>query len=285
MSAPTIRDIVLITHATPEDNPFSRWLGARLAAAGYKVWVDLRSLRGGDDFWDEIDRTLRTLAIKQIVVVSPHLAKPGVKKELAIGDAVGRKLNDPSFMIPVRAADVDFSTLPPELIRHNVLNAHPNWASCLQPLLETLEEAGVPRLPTADGNFLKALVEAQEDGRLAVLDEPEMLWSNWFPIEPMPELLRLFGSKGTRNQLERWLKSSSAPHVQHSGLAATFCDPVTFQQSGAEGPSLEARFWLKTPDLLHGKEIDPFSNRAGCPCPGGKSAPSALGYGNGAARA
>lgn len=263
MSAPVKRDVVLITHANPEDNAFSRWLGARLAAAGYKVWVDLRSLRGGDDFWDLIDQTLRTVTIKQVVVVSPHLNKPGVKKELAIGDAVGRKLNDPSFMIPVRVADVDYSTLPPELIRHNSLNAHPNWAACLQPLLETLEEAGVPRLKTADGAFLKSLVDAQEAGRLAVLDEPETLWSNWFPIQPMPDMLRLFGSKGTRDQLERWLKTSSAPHVPHSGLGATFCDPVTFQQSGAEGgPTLETRFWLKTDALLDGKDIDPFANRA-----------------------
>lgn len=262
MPATATRDVILITHANPEDNAFSRWLGARLAAAGYKVWLDLRSLRGGHDFWDEIDRTLRTVAIKQIVVMSPHLAKPGVKKELAIGDAVGRQLNDPNFMIPVRIADIPFSTLPPELIRHNAINAHPNWAACLSELLETLDDAGVPRQSTANGDFLEALVRAQEDGRLAVLDEPEMLWSNWFPIEPMPDLLRLFGSKGTRDQLERWLKTSWAPSVLHSGLAATFCDPVTFQQSGGNGPKLEPRFWLKMPTLLDGKEIDPFANRA-----------------------
>lgn len=262
MSTPAIRDVVLITHANPEDNAFSRWLGARLAAAGYKVWVDLRSLRGGDDFWDAIDQTLRTVTIKQIVVVSPHLAKPGVKKELAIGDAVSRALGDASFMIPVRVADVDFSALPPELIRHNALNAQPNWAACLQPLLETLEEAGVPRQQTADGGFLKSLVAAQEAGRLAILEQPEMLWSNWFPIEPLPDTLRLFGSKGTRDQFERWLKSSSAPHVTHSGLAVTFCDPVTFQQSGGQGPTLEGRFWLKTPALLDGNDIDPFVSRA-----------------------
>src|SRR5579864_8589235 len=164
MSVPAARDVVLITHANPENNAFSRWLGARLSAAGYKVWVDLRSLHGGDDFWDVIDQTLRAVTLKQIVVVSPHLAKPGVKKELAIGDAVGRELGDAGFMIPVRVTDVDFSTLPPELIRHNAINAHPNWADCLQPLLETLEEAGVPRQQTADGAFLAALVKAQEAG-------------------------------------------------------------------------------------------------------------------------
>jgi len=262
MSVEPPRDVVLITHANPEDNAFSRWLGARLAEAGYKVWVDVRSLRGGEDFWDTIDLTLRTVAVKQVVVVSPHLAKPGVKKELAIGDAVGRKLNDPGFMIPVRIADVDFSTLPPELIRRNAINAHPNWAACLQPLLETLEEARVPRQTTTDGAFLTTLVEAQEAGRLAVLDEPETLWTNWFPIDQMPGLLRMQGAKGTKEQFERWLKTSTAPHVVHSGLAATFCDPMTFQQSGAEGPTLETRFWLKTPDLLEGKDIDPFAGRA-----------------------
>jgi hypothetical protein len=162
----------------------------------------------------------------------------------------------------VRIADIPFSTLPPELIRHNAINAHPNWAACLPELLETLDDAGVPRQSTANGDFLGALVRAQEDGRLAVLDEPETLWSNWFPIEPMPDVLRLFGSKGTRDQLERWLKTSWAPSVSHSGLAVTFCDPVTFQESGANGPTLEPRFWLKTPTLLDGKEIDPFANRA-----------------------
>jgi hypothetical protein len=75
-------------------------------------------------------------------------------------------------------------------------------------------------------------------------------------------MLRMFGSKGTKDQLERWLKSSTAPHVAHSGLAATFCDPVNFQQSGAQSLTLEGRFWLKTPDLLDGKNIDPFANRA-----------------------
>lgn len=262
MSSPVTRNTVLITHANPEDNLFSRWLGARLAAAGYKVWIDLRSLRGGDDFWDVIDQTLRTVTIKQVVVVSPHLAKSGVKKELAIGDYIGKQLDDPSFMIPIRIAQIDFGTLPPELLRRNVIDAHPNWAACLQPLLDTLEEAGIPRASTADGAFLRSLVDAQEAGRLALLDQPEMLWSNWFPIDPMPDMLRMFGSRGTREQLERWLKTSSAPHVAHSGLAATFCDPVSFQQSGADGPTLEGRFWLKTADLLDGKDIDPFATRA-----------------------
>jgi hypothetical protein len=145
-TAPTpVRDTILITHANPEDNRFARWLAGRLTTAGYKVWVDVRALRGGDDFWDKIEHVLRHEAIKQIVVVSEHIGKQGVKKELALGDVMRRKLSDPEFMVPIRIADVDFGEFPTEIIRQNAHNAFPNWAACLQPLFETLDTSRVPK--------------------------------------------------------------------------------------------------------------------------------------------
>jgi hypothetical protein len=44
------RQALFISHATPEDNAFTIWLGAKLAAAGYEVWADVLRLRGGDDW-------------------------------------------------------------------------------------------------------------------------------------------------------------------------------------------------------------------------------------------
>ena len=35
------RDAIFISHANPEDNDFTVWLGARLTAAGYEVWADV----------------------------------------------------------------------------------------------------------------------------------------------------------------------------------------------------------------------------------------------------
>ena len=35
------RDAIFISHANPEDNEFTVWLGARLTAAGYEVWADV----------------------------------------------------------------------------------------------------------------------------------------------------------------------------------------------------------------------------------------------------
>ena len=47
------RTALFISHAAPEDNPFTLWLGAKLAALGYEVFADILRLRGGDD-WERI---------------------------------------------------------------------------------------------------------------------------------------------------------------------------------------------------------------------------------------
>src|SRR5208337_3635785 len=114
------------------------WLSSKLAIAGYKVWVDLKRLRGGADFWDEIDRVLRNEAIKQIVVFTRNSIKPGVKRELAIGSIVAGRASDPNFMIPIRADDVSYTDAPPEFVRENIIDAHLNWHDSLEELFATL---------------------------------------------------------------------------------------------------------------------------------------------------
>jgi hypothetical protein len=49
------RDVVFISHATPDDNEFVRWLGTRLTGYGYKVWADIFDLAGGTPFWVSIE--------------------------------------------------------------------------------------------------------------------------------------------------------------------------------------------------------------------------------------
>jgi TIR domain len=177
------RTTIFVTHAAPEDNEFALWLSSKLAIAGYRVWIDRQRLRGGDDFWDEIDRVLRNEAIKQIVVFTHHIGKPGVKKELAIGDIMRNRLADPKFMIPIRNDDIMSSDAPTEFLRGNGLNAHPNWHQCLKELFETLDEAGVPKTASPDAATLLAIVEAREEGRRFVADRLDVLLTNWFPIK------------------------------------------------------------------------------------------------------
>ena len=48
-----MRQALFISHASPEDNAFTLWLGAKLAALGYEVFADVLRLKGGDD-WERV---------------------------------------------------------------------------------------------------------------------------------------------------------------------------------------------------------------------------------------
>src|ERR1700681_155521 len=58
------RQALFISHASPEDNAFTIWLGAKLAAAGYEVWADVLRLTGGDDWQRRLEDALRNRACK-----------------------------------------------------------------------------------------------------------------------------------------------------------------------------------------------------------------------------
>src|SRR6266481_5994542 len=113
------RRTIFISHAAPQDNQFALWLSSKLALAGYRVWIDRNRLRGGHDFWDEIELVLRKEAIKQIVVFTANVRKSGVKKELALGEVMKAKLGDANFMIGIRNDSSEFHDAPPELLRGN----------------------------------------------------------------------------------------------------------------------------------------------------------------------
>jgi hypothetical protein len=49
----------------------------------------------------------------KLLVFTAHTGKPGVKKELAIGDVMRKKLADPGFIIPIRNDDIAYADAPP----------------------------------------------------------------------------------------------------------------------------------------------------------------------------
>ncbi len=261
-SVAMMRKTILITHANPEDNEIARWLAARLTMAGYSVWVDVRSLKGGNDFWDVIERTLRQDAIKQIVLVSEHVRKSGVMKELALGDYIGKQLNDPDFMIPIRVGPIPFGEFPPELLRRNAFDAHPNWAAVLKPVLETLEEAGVPRSAGPATGLLREIVDAQEHGRKAVTAVPETLFSNWFELSSKRPDLWIFEPRGTIGQLDAWAVTTRVPHVRHDNRIVALCNADAMADIDGHPPSLKARACLPFNSVVDGSYTQQFGSTA-----------------------
>ena len=136
----TARNTIFICHATPDDNDFIRWLGARLTGHGYMVWADMFGLKGGTPFWNTIEDALREHACKVIFVASKASVDPkrqGVRNELSVADAVRKTLADPAFIIPVRLDDVAFSDFPILVHQLNALDFNRGWGAKLIELLDT----------------------------------------------------------------------------------------------------------------------------------------------------
>jgi len=179
---------VFLSHATPEDNEFTRWLAAKLTAGGYDVWCDFDELRGGDLFWDKIEATMRNEAARLIAVVSPiSYKKDGVKKEWALAATIEK--SRPGFVIPVRIGNFDFSELPIFLHQKNVLDFGADWASGLHQVLSALEHAKVKRRDV--GLASSALLVLHQGQKLDVVlsDQPERLDSNWCEIQALPDAI------------------------------------------------------------------------------------------------
>jgi len=142
------RDTIFISHATPHDNDFVRWLGERLTARGYTVWADVFHLKGGTPFWTSIEEVLRKRAVKVIFVVSSHSIdadRSGVRNEISVADGLRKTLKDPEFIVPLRTDDTPFDELPIQIHQLNTLDFSGDWDVKLADLFDTLECAGVPR--------------------------------------------------------------------------------------------------------------------------------------------
>ena len=145
----TARNVVFITHANPEDNPFVIWLGAKLANASYEAWADVLSLRGGDDWSKRLEEAIRHRTCKLLFAANQLSAgKRGVRNELQIASDTAKKLNDDNFIIPLRLGAFE----APFLVAHaQYINFEQSWAAGLTELLETLEETyRVPNIGPLD---------------------------------------------------------------------------------------------------------------------------------------
>lgn len=184
------RGVVFVSHANPEDNDFARWLTLQLAQHGYVVWCDVARLIGGEDFWRDIEATIRVHTVKFLFVLSRiSNMKQGTLKELAVaGITAGReKLQD--FILPLCVDDIPSGDINIEIARLNTISFHGSWATGLATLLEKLEKDSVPRTqgwsPTTVAGWWREHYSVEE----GVKEVPEEYLSNWFVINPLPDTI------------------------------------------------------------------------------------------------
>lgn len=135
----TTKKKIFLSHATPEDNEFTRWLGAKLTLAGYDVWYDLQRLKGGDITWEKIERAIREEAVRLVAIISKiSHGKDGVRKEWTLGSNLEKK--HPGFVIPVRIDEFNFDDVTILFSGKNILDFNRDWFGGLIQLIESCSD-------------------------------------------------------------------------------------------------------------------------------------------------
>lgn len=229
------RTALFISHATPEDNHFVRWLGAKLTAMGYEVWADVMRLHGGIDWARELEGALRKRAVKMLLVCTPGgLDKQGVRNEIEIAINLARQLGDDSFIIPLRLEPYD---APFRIAHAQYIDFKKSWASGLSELTELLRDKAVPR---GTPGPMRTWLETHAEGAARLLLKSEPLLSNWLEIQSQPEVIH-YCEPPVGFSLERFQhrQCHSWPTVPHGGGVITFAGPDSTGNMGIELPGKE----------------------------------------------
>jgi TIR domain len=184
------RQALFISHANPEDNAFTLWLGAKLTALGYQVFAD--RLRGGDDWERILEDAIRNKATKFLLVATPHgVQKQGVRNEITIATETAKRIGDKTFIVPLRLAAFD----APLLIAHaQYIDFSKGWAQGFTELLTLLSD--IEELKTLTNANADTWRSVQLKDARSISSASERLVSNWLPIESLPKCLVFYDFKG-----------------------------------------------------------------------------------------
>jgi hypothetical protein len=193
MSAPAetgvvpARDLVFVSHATPEDNEFSRWLTLQLNRCGHKAWCDLTKLLGGEKWWTDISEAISVYSIKFLFVASKtSVKKPGVIRELKIALETAKSLK--RFVIPLRFDDVPYRDFPEGIGSElNAVDFSTGWKVGLDKLLQRFKEDAVQVASSMSMDAVAEYWRSQHRADEGLEAKPEVCWSNWFPITELPD--------------------------------------------------------------------------------------------------
>ncbi len=230
METLTTRDTIFISHATlgekeqGMDNDFSQWLALRLIGLGYKVWCDLKNLRGGEDFWEEIEYEIRDNSIKYLYILSRNSNhRKGTLKELAVADKVKKQLGDQHFIIPLHIdSSLSHDDINIDLVRLNSINFKDGWSKGLADLLERFTDDGVPQPQGTNYDAVSNIWQTVSLCNKTAIEREEIYSSNWFPIIELPESLYFhkFGDLVPLHDFPLW--KSRFPATQYKQYLATF---------------------------------------------------------------
>ncbi len=197
----TDRSNIFLSHASPEDNEFTRWLASKLILSGYKVWYDLEYLKGGEYFWKKIENVIRNESIRLIAILSENsYKKDGVRNEWDLGIAIENYI--PNFVIPVFIDGFNSRNLPINLYQKNCIEFSNGWHKGLVQLLDTLDDAQIIKQSNVDPVLAKACLPNLPIEAINWVHRPEILESNWFNIVSLPPAIETTEILGPQREIQ-----------------------------------------------------------------------------------
>lgn len=228
------RNIIFISHATPEDNDFTIWLASRLQADGYDVWIDKHALLGGEKFWQDIDQVIRHQAIKFLLVYSknicyqqtPGILKDGVNKEKSLAESIARDNTLTDFIILLNADGSEYNLF----IGADMLNQIPfydNWASGYSQLQKKFKKDGLEPAQSVVGDFSRWFEDEYVINN-GVKELREVYYDSWWPIQNLPQAfyMYVFANDVVAREVQQQLKY---PASRVSNIVATFYNASDFE--------------------------------------------------------
>jgi len=223
------KDLIFISHATPEDNEFVLWISTRLKLMGYEVWSDVTKLFGGEKWWGDIEEAVDEYCCKFILVITKtSLSKPGVQREVELALAAEEKHKIHNFIIPIIIDDSEFGGQPYGISDRNIIPFSTGWGAGLGRLVERLSRDNVPKESTI-GN-IGSSIECLQNPTYRLATQDDIAVSNWLSIEKIPDHLHFHrlpikaSDWGTR--------FSICPYswFEWSGMLVSFTDSESLQK-------------------------------------------------------
>lgn len=190
------RDLIMISHANPEDDEVAVWLATQLAIDGYQVWCDKAQFLVGEHFWATVDPIIRDHAVKVIFVLSriSNQLTPvrGFNKELDLALQIERQIQKSNlskqirFLLPLAVDDLPTSDYNIHFTGRDVLSFR-DWAAGFATLRRALQQDSVPRCTTIGASVVAEWWSGYRSVDEGLTTETHTLFSNQFPITAVPE--------------------------------------------------------------------------------------------------
>jgi serine/threonine protein kinase len=110
---------VFISHSHMDKDRFVRHFAQALSRRGFKVWLDERSLKAGEPFWERIGTAIQSCDFVIVVLSENSIQSHGVLEELRTAQVFNL---DRVKVLPIRIDPISYSTIPVHLRTRHILD-------------------------------------------------------------------------------------------------------------------------------------------------------------------